>query len=73
MNYGRIISGGAQMRKGLTKNINNKLEGFEEENERRAMVAGAVQKAYDVRTLSDQNVNNIRGGKFTAGTRPSKV
>jgi hypothetical protein len=50
-----------------------KLEGFEEENERRAMVAGAVRQAFTVRTLSDQNVNNTDGGKFKAGTRPSKV
>lgn len=73
MNYGKVISGGAQMRKGLTKNINSKLEGFEEENERRAKVAGAVRQAYDVRTVSQQNVNNIDGGKFKAGTRPAKV
>lgn len=73
MSYGKVISGGAQMRKGLTKNINNKLDGFEDENERRAKVAGAVRQAYSVRTLSDQNVNNIRGGSFTSGKRPSKV
>ena len=73
MNYGKVISGGAQMRKGVSKGINNKLEGFEEENERRAMVAGAVRQAFTVRTVSDQNVNNIKGGKFTSGARPSKV
>jgi len=73
MNYGKVISGGAQMRKGVSKGINNKLEGFEEENERRAKVAGAVREAFTVRVLSDQTVNNIKGGKFTPGTRPSKV
>ena len=73
MSYGKVISGGAQMRKGLTKNINNKLDGFAKENERRAMVAGAVQRAYKVDTLSEQHTNNVRGGKFTPGTRPSKV
>lgn len=73
MSYGKVISGGAQMRKGLTKNINSKLEGFAKENERRDQVAGAVLKAYSVRTVSDQNINNIRGGKFTSGIRPSKV
>ena len=46
MNYGRIISGGAQMRKGLTKNINNKLEGFAKENERRATVATEIGRAH---------------------------
>ena len=73
MNYGKVIFGGAQMRKGVSKGINNKLEGFEEENERRAKVAGAVREAFTVRVLSDQTVNNIKGGKFTPGTRPSKV
>ena len=73
MSYGKVISGGAQMRKGLTKNINNKLDGFAKENERRAMVAGAVQRAYKVDTLSEQHTNNVRGGKFTPGTRPAKV
>jgi hypothetical protein len=73
MSYGKVISGGAQMRKGLTKNINNKLDGFAKENERRAMVAGAVQRAYKVDTLSEQHTNNVRGGKFIPGTRPAKV
>lgn len=73
MSYGKVISGGAQMRKGLTKNINSKLDGFAKENERRAQVAGAVQRAFTVRTVSDQNVNNIKGGTFTSGNRPSKV
>ena len=45
MSYGKVISGGAQMRKGLTKNINNKLDGFKAENERRAKVAGASLSA----------------------------
>ena len=73
MNYGKVISGGAQMRKGLTKGINSKLEGFEEENERRAKVADAVREAFTVRVLSEQTVNNTKGGKFTPGTRPAKV
>ncbi len=73
MSYGKVISGGAQMRKGLTKNINNKLDGFAKENERRAQVAGAVQKAYAVDTLSSQHTNNVRGGKFTKPSVPSKI
>lgn len=73
MSYGKVISGGKQMSKGLTKGINDKLTGFEKENERRAKVAGAVANVYKVRTLSDQHTNNVDGGKFTKPTVPSKV
>lgn len=73
MSYGKVISGGAQMRKGLTKNINNKLDGFKAENERRAKVAGAVQQAYTVDTLSSQHTNNVRGGSFQKPSVPSKI
>jgi hypothetical protein len=61
------------MRKGVTKNINDKLSGFAKENERRAKVAGAVADAYKVDTLSTQHTNNVRGGKFTKPSVPSKV
>lgn len=71
--YGKVISGGAKMSKGLTKGINDKLEGFAQENKRRAAVAGAVANVYKVNTLSDQHTNNVNGGKFTPGTRPAKV
>lgn len=71
--YGKVISGGKAMSKGLTKGINDKLDGFAKENGRRKQVAGAVLSAYSVRTVSDQNINNINGGKFQAGIRPSKV
>jgi hypothetical protein len=37
MSYGKVISGGASMRKGLTKGVNDKLSGFAEENKRRAV------------------------------------
>jgi hypothetical protein len=73
MSYGKVISGGAAMRKGVTKNINDKLSGFAKENERRAKVAGAVADAYKVDTLSTQHTNNVRGGKFTKPSVPSKV
>lgn len=73
MSYGKVISGGAQMRKGLTKNINNKLDGFKGENERRAKVATAVANAYKVDTLSSQHTNNVRGGSFTKPSVPSKI
>ena len=71
--YGTVISGGAQMSKGLTKGINDKLDGLADRRERAKTIAGAVVDAYKVNTLSDQHTQNIRGGKFTAGTRPSKV
>lgn len=61
------------MRKGVTKNINNKLDGFKGENERRAKVATAVNNAYKVDTLSSQHTNNVRGGKFTKPSVPSKI
>ena len=71
--YGKVISGGAKMSKGVTKGINDKLEGFAKENGRRAQVANAVANAYKVDTLSQQHTNNVNGGKFTKGTRPAKV
>ena len=73
MSYGKVINGGAQMRKGLTKNINNKLEGHKAENERRAKVATAVGNAYKVDTLSSQHTNNVRGGSFQKPSVPSKI
>jgi hypothetical protein len=71
--YGTVISGGAQMSKGLTKGINDKLDGLADRRERAKTIAGAVVDAYKVNTLADQHTQNIRGGKFTAGTRPAKV
>ena len=72
--YGKVISGGEQMRKGLSKGINDKLVGRSAEDGRRAQVAGAVREAYTVKTLSSQHTNNIsKGGKFTKPSVPSKV
>ena len=72
--YGKVISGGAAMRKGLTKGINDKLAGHAAENERRQTVATAVENAYKVKTLSSQHTNNVsKGGKFTKPSVPSKV
>ena len=71
--YGKVISGGAKMSKGLTKGINDKLAGFEGENKRRAAVAGAVANVYKVRTLSDQHTNDVKGGSFKKPSVPSKV
>jgi hypothetical protein len=71
--YGKVISGGAQMSKGLTKGINDKLDGIADRRERAQVIATSVVNAYKVNTLSDQHTQNIRGGKFTAGARPAKV
>ena len=71
--YGRVIDGGKQMSKGLSKGINNKLSGFEEENERRTVVAGAVRQAFTVRHLSDQTTNNSNKGKFETIKEKAKV
>ena len=73
MSYGKVISGGKQMSKGLTKGINDKLSGFEGENKRRAAVAGAVLRTYDQNPLSDQHKNNVNGGKFTVPKLPKNV
>lgn len=71
--YGKVISGGAAMRKGLTKGINDKLSTRASEDARRQGVATAVRDVYKVNTLSDQHTQNINGGKFQKGTRPAKV
>lgn len=71
--YGKVISGGKAMTRGLTKGINDKLDGIADRHERAQVIATSVANAYKVNTLSDQHTQNIRGGKFTVGTRPSKV
>jgi hypothetical protein len=72
--YGKVISGGKQMSKGLTKGINDKLDSRGEEDSRRAAVAGAVRDAYKVNTLSSQHTNNVsKGGKFTKPSVPKNV
>lgn len=71
--YGKVITGGARMTKGLSKGINDKLDSLEDRRERAQKIAGAVVDAYKVNTLSDQHVQNIKGGTFTKGVRPVKV
>jgi hypothetical protein len=72
--YGKVISGGEQMRKGVSKGINDKLKGRSAEDARRASVATAVSEAYTVNTLSSQHTNNVsKGGKFTKPSVPAKV
>ena len=73
MSYGKVISGGKAMSKGLTKGINDKLAGFEGENKRRAQVAGAVNRAFDQNPLSDNHTNNVNGGKFSVPKLPKNV
>lgn len=69
--YGRVISGGVQMRKGVTKGINDKLGARASEIDRRERTAKAVVDAYKVDTLSSQHTNNIHGGdKFS---KPKQV
>jgi len=72
--YGKVLSGGASMRKGLTKGVNDKLKSRQAEIKHRDMVAGAVANAYKVDTLSSQHTNNIHDGdKFTKPSVPKKV
>jgi hypothetical protein len=72
--YGNVISGGSRLTRGLDKSINDKLEGFAKENERRKVVANAVAQAFTVRNLSNNTTNNVsKGGKFQTPKDPSKV
>jgi hypothetical protein len=74
MSYGKVIDGGAQMRKGVSKGINSKVASRQKEYDRRDSVASAVVNAYKVRELSNQNINNVHNGdKFKVGKVPSKV
>lgn len=70
--YGKVINGGAQMRKGLTKGINDKLSTRSAEDDRRAVVADAVNSAYKVNTISSQHTNNSNKGQFTKPSNRSK-
>jgi hypothetical protein len=71
--YGQVLSGGASMRKGLSKDINDKHKSRESEIARRDTVAKAVNNAYKVNTVSSQHTNNVKGDKFTKPSVPSKV
>lgn len=72
MSYGKIISGGASMRKGVTKSINDKLSLRSSEDDRRATVATAVNNAYKVNTISSQHTNNSNKGQFVKPSNRSK-
>lgn len=72
--YGRVISGGAKMSKGVSKGINDKLSSRSKEDDRRENVAGKVRQAFTVRHLSDQTTNNVSaGGKFQTIKERAKV
>ena len=62
------------MRKGLSKDINDKRKSHKGENDRRQVVATAVNNAYKVNTVSSQHTNNVRNsGKFTKPSVPKNV
>ena len=74
--YGTIISGGARMTKGLTKNVNDKLTGFSESHKMSATLANSVRKAFNQNPLSDQHLNDINvaaSKKFTTPKLPAKI
>jgi hypothetical protein len=72
--YGQVLSGGAKMSKGLTKNINNKIEGHNNDLKRKEIIAGAVKDSYKVNTVSSQHTNNVKNfGKFTKASVPKSV
>lgn len=74
MSYGKVISGGASMRKGVTKGINDKLKTHDKQVAHRENVAAQVVNAFKVRNLSNQATNDVHNGdKFKKGTVPSKV
>ena len=62
--YGKVISGGGKMSKGLTKGVNDKLASFAAGHSRAQTIATAVGNAFKVKHLSDQTTNNVNGGKF---------
>jgi len=71
--YGKVISGGKAMTKGVGKGINDKLDKQEDARERRKVVATAVNNAFKQRNLSDNTTNNVKGGKFSTPKIPAKV
>jgi hypothetical protein len=74
--YGKIISGGARMTKGLTKGINDKLEEYAESHKDKAVLANSVRNAFNQKPLSDPHLNNINvkaNPKFTTPKLPAKI
>jgi len=76
MSYGKVISGGKQMTKGLSKGINDKLEEFAEGHKYAAKLAVAVRDTFNQNPLSGPHLNNVNVAakkKFTIPKLPSKV
>lgn len=72
--YGKVISGGAKMSKGLTKGINDKLATFAAGHSRAQTIATAVGNAYKVDTVSTQHTNDVRQfGQFKKPSVPKNV
>ena len=74
--YGKIISGGARMTKGLTKGINDKLEEFAESHKDKAVLANSVRNVFNQNPLSDPHLNNVNvksTPKFTTPKLPAKI
>ena len=63
MNYGKVISGGKQMSKGVSKPINNKLEGFAEGHAHGEDIAKRANKALAYEDFSDPHMNNVNAGR----------
>ena len=61
------------MTKGLTKGINDKLDSLEDRRERQNTIAGAVNRAFTQKNLSDNSTNNVKGGTFKKVKQLSNV
>ena len=73
MSYGKIISGGKQMTKGLSKGINDKLEEFAEGHKHAATIAQAVSSTYKAGVITSPHTNNVKGGSFSKPKIHSQV
>jgi len=72
--YGKIINGGAQMRKGVTGEINQKIDNMKAARARAKGIADQVTDAYKVRTLSSQHTNEVKQfGQFKKPSVPKNV
>ena len=77
MFYGKVISGGKQMSKGLTKGINDKLNAFADSHKRSATLADAVKGVFnDKAPLAGPRITGVdvaAAKKFTTVKRPEKI
>jgi len=67
--YGKIISGGKQMSKGLDKPINDKLESFAKGHAHGESIAKRAVVALGHENFSDQHIDNINAGR--RGSKPT--